>query len=115
MGYARTALWRRGIWADYSWHHYILGVVGISLIYGSTLGFGIDFAGELSLWFLCGEVLHFSALGALPVFNLGVLYMLGCAFPSFLGVGSLSLVFLGLFGFTQGGVGGGRWCAYYWV
>ena len=76
-----------------------LGVVGIGLVDGSTLGSGVGFSGELSLWFLCGTVMSVSTLGAPPVFNLERVYVLGCAFSSCLVVGSLSLILLSPFGF----------------
>ena len=55
------------------------GVIGIILVAGSTLGYGVSFAGELAFWFLCGTVLSISTLGSPPVFTLGVLHVLGCA------------------------------------
>ena len=82
-----------------------LGVVGIGLVAVSTLGAGVSFAGELTFWFSCGAFFFVSTLGSPPVFTLGVLHVLGCAFLSCLSVGSLSLILLSLFGFTSGGVG----------
>ena len=41
-----------------------------------------------------------------PIFTVGVLDMLGCVFLPWLGVGSLSLVFLCSFGFDDGGISG---------
>ena len=70
------------------------GVIGIGLVFGFTLRSGVDFSGELILWFLCGAVLSVSILGAPPpVFTLVILYALGCSFPSYLGVGSLYFFF----------------------
>ena len=92
-----------------------LGIIGIGLVAGSTLGAGVGFAGDLALRFLCGAVLSVSTPGAPSVFTLGGLYVLGCVFSSRLGVGSLYLLFLSPFGFTRGGGCWGRWCAYDWV
>ena len=78
-----------------------LGVVGIGLVAGSTLGAGVGFAGDLALRFLCGAVLSVSTPGAPPVFTLGGLYVLGCVFSSFLGGGLLSLIFLRPFDFAS--------------
>ena len=71
-----------------------LGVFGIELVVGSTLGSGVFFTGDFVPWFLCGVVLSVSILGLPPVFTLGVLYVLDCACLSSLGVVSLSLLFL---------------------
>ena len=80
------------------------GVIGIGLVFGFTLRSGVDFSGELILWFLCGAVLSVSILGAPPCLHpcnivcvrVFVSILFGCGFTLFF--------FLSPFGFTKGGV-----------
>ena len=64
-----------------------LGVVGIVLVVGSTLGSEVGFAGKLSSCFSFGAVLSGSTLGDPPIFTLRGSDMVGCIFSSCLGVG----------------------------
>ena len=52
-----------------------LGVVGIGLVDGSTLGSGVGFLGDLGSWFLCGLMLFVSTLGYPLLITLGVFYV----------------------------------------
>ena len=81
-------------------------VIGIGPVAVSTLGAGVGFVGEFLLWFLCSAVFSLSTLGYPPVFTLIGMYMLRCAFLSYLVVTSISLVFLSPFGFARGWVVG---------
>ena len=40
-----NVLWGSGIWADYLQRWYFLGVVGIGLVVGPTVGYVVGFAG----------------------------------------------------------------------
>ena len=53
-----------------------LGFVGIGLVAGSTLGFGVSFTEDLEFWFLCVAVLSLSTLGYPHVFTLRGLHVL---------------------------------------